>query len=236
MDAWHRFFDRDVPNMVLRVCIMFAGMAFVAFGIALSRATDLGVSAISAVPNVLSYVTPFTIGFWTFIVNTVFVLAQLAILRKDFSPLQFLALPFIFIFSAMIDFFVPICAAIPMETYFVRLLFSLATCFIIAWGVLIQTQAALVMLPGDGIVVTISRAFGIEFGKAKMGFDISQISLGALISVIALHALVGVREGSVLAACLVGLIIRLYRKVLPDLESFVPTRGHKTLIPAEKDQ
>lgn len=233
MEAWHNYFDKTAPNMVLRVVAMFFGMALVAFGIALSRATDLGVSAISALPNVLSFMTPLTIGFWTFVLNLVFVVAQIALLRKKFNPLQLLSLPFIFVFSGMIDFFVPVCAGIPMDGYFVKLLYSVATCFIIALGVLIQAQAALVLVPGDGIVITISRVFHIDFGKAKMGFDVTLIVVAALLSLVVLHSLVGVREGSVIAAVLVGFIIRLYRKLLPDLELFIPTKGHKTLIPTD---
>lgn len=233
MEAWHNFFNRTVPNMVLRIASMFIGMALVAVGIAISRATDLGVSAISALPNVLSFITPLTIGFWTFILNLVFVVAQIVLLRRKFNPLQFLSLPFIFVFSGMIDFFVPLCAAIPMDSYLIKLFYSVATCFIIALGVLIQAQAALVLVPGDGIVVTISRVFHVDFGKAKMGFDVSLIIAAALLSLIALHSLTGVREGSVIAAVLVGFIIRLCRKHLPDLELLIPTKGHNTLIPTE---
>ena len=43
LNPWTAFFDRPVPNLILRLVLMLAGTASVAFGIALSRATDLGV-------------------------------------------------------------------------------------------------------------------------------------------------------------------------------------------------
>ena len=210
---------------------MLAGTASVAFGIALSRATDLGVSAISCIPGVLSFATPWTIGAWTLITNILFVLVQVVLLRREYHPLQLLCIPFIAVFSWMIDLFVPLCAAIPMPAYSARLAFSLVSCLFIALGVWMQKNTALIMLPGDGIVQAISHVCGWEFGKVKVGFDVSNIALGAIISLVSMGGLYGVREGSVLTACLVGFVIRGYSRLVPDFERIAPTKGHVTLIP-----
>lgn len=71
---WHAFFDRTVPNMVLRIILMAIGLAFVAGSVALTRATGLGTSPISCFPATLSYLTPVTIGSWTFLLNTLFII------------------------------------------------------------------------------------------------------------------------------------------------------------------
>ena len=72
--SWQRFFDKPAPNMALRVVVMFLGVVVMAASISLTRATGLGTSPISCVPATLSYMTPLTIGTWTFILNVLFVL------------------------------------------------------------------------------------------------------------------------------------------------------------------
>lgn len=101
---WHAFFDKPIPNIILRLVVMSIGLAFVAMGVALSRATGLGTSPISCIPAVFSFITPVTIGTFTFILNVIFVFVQVILLRRDFHPLQLLQIVFVFVFSILIDF------------------------------------------------------------------------------------------------------------------------------------
>ena len=84
-DRWHAFFDRTIPNIVIRIIIMVFGLAFVAASVGLTRATGLGTSPISCVPTTLSFFTPLTIGGWTFVMNVLFVIIQILLLRRDFK-------------------------------------------------------------------------------------------------------------------------------------------------------
>ena len=97
--AWHSFFDRSTPNVVLRLIVMLVGVAITSASVALTRATGLGTSPVSCFPATLSYLTPLTIGTWTFIMNVVFVLIQIALLRRDFNPVQLLQIPYVFVFG-----------------------------------------------------------------------------------------------------------------------------------------
>ena len=226
---WHDFFDATMPNVALRAVVMLAGIAFVAFGIALSRATDLGISAISCIPGVLNYATGFSLGTITFVFNVLLALSQIALLRRKYKPLQLLCIPFLFYFSALIDLFVLVTMQIPMPVYPVRLLFSFLSCCSIALGVWLQKKAALIMLPGDGIVQTISAVFHTDFGKTKIAFDLSLITTGAVMSFALMGGLYGVREGTIMAALIVGVIIRVIDAHLPRFDYFVPVEGHPTL-------
>lgn len=74
-NRWTSLFYRPVPNLLLRMAVLLAGLAFIAFGVALSRATGTGTLPISCVPAVLSFALPFTIGTFTFVFNLLFVAA-----------------------------------------------------------------------------------------------------------------------------------------------------------------
>ena len=228
-ERWHTFFDRSAPNMILRLAVMFFGLALVAASVALTRASGLGTSPISCIPAVLSFTTAWTIGMWTFVVNVLFVLVQIILLRSDFNPIQFLQIAFVFVFSAMIDFFVPFCELIPMPNYGFELFYTILGVFMTGFGIFLQVKASLITLPGEGIVLAVSKVTKIPFPKCKVAFDTSQGVIGAIISLIAMGGLFGVREGTLLSALFVGVVVNLCNKLLPNFEKAVPLAGHRTL-------
>lgn len=90
-EKWCQFFDQPAANLMLRIAIMIVGIALVAFGIALSRNTDLGLSANSAIPGVINYATGFSLGTAMFVFSLLLVLAQIVLLRREYNPLQLLS-------------------------------------------------------------------------------------------------------------------------------------------------
>lgn len=225
---WHRFFDRTVPNIILRLVVMFFGLAFVAASVGLTRATGLGTSPISCVPTTLSYFTPLSIGGWTFVMNVLFVLIQIILLRRDFSPVQLLQIPYVFVFSALIDLFVPVFSPLPMPNYPIQLFWSVVGCFMTAFGVFLQVKASFLTLPGEGIVLSIAKVSKWPFPKCKIGFDTTNVIVATVTSLIAMGGLYGVREGTIISALAVGAIVGLFNRLLPHFEKFCPLKGHVT--------
>lgn len=225
---WHTFFNKTIPNALLRITVMLIGQAFVAASVGLTRATGLGTSPISCVPTALSYFTPLSIGGWTFVMNCLFVLTQIVLLRKDFKPVQFLQIPCVFVFSVLIDLFVPIFELVPMETYIVQLLLNVVGCFLTALGVFLQVKASFLTLPGEGIVLSVAKVTKWPFPKCKIGFDVANVIVATAASLIVMHGLYGVREGTILSALVVGAIVGLYNRLFPHFETFCPIKGHIT--------
>ena len=235
-ERWTATFDKPIPNMLLRCIIMITGLGFVAFAVALSRATGLGTSPISCVPAVLSYITPYTIGAITFFMNLIFIALQVVLLRRDFKIVQLLQIAFVGLFSLMIDLFVPLCHVFPMDNYAWQLFFTLISIICTAFGVFLEVKASLICLPGEGVVVAISRVTHIEFPKCKISFDTSLVVIGTVISLIAMGALNGVREGTIVSALTVGLFVKLFNKIFPHFERFAPLAGHLSLMPTSEPE
>lgn len=210
---------------------MLAGQSLTALAIALSRATELGVSTVSCIPAVLSYLAPVTIGGALFVLNVLFVVLQMVLLRTSFKPMQLLAIPFMAVFSAMIDFFVPLCLMIPMPNYATRLAFSVLSCVIMALGAWIQAKTALIMVPGDGFALAASVKLRVRYSTCKMALDLVLTATAAIVSIAAMGGLYGVREGTILSAFLVGPLIRLWGRLLRSLCWIVPVSGHITFTP-----
>lgn len=73
------------------------------------------------------------------------------------------------------------------------------------------------MLPGEAMNRTISQVSGKRYENIKILFDVLYIVAAAVISFITTGKLQGVREGSIIAAVVVGNIIKLYNLIFNKL-------------------
>ena len=73
------------------------------------------------------------------------------------------------------------------------------------------------MLPGEVMNRAVSQVTGRRYENVKIFFDITYILLAGIICLAFHGRLEGVREGSVIAAVLIGNIIRLYNRIFDRL-------------------
>ena len=229
-DRWITLFNKPIPNVILRLVMLFGGFLSMAMSIALMRTTGLGNGPISCIPATLSYLVPLTLGTITFIMNTCFLIVQAILLRRDFNPVQLLQIPFTFVFALMIDQLLPFCETLPMQYYPEQLGWNILGCFLLATGVFLQVKASFITLPGEGIVLAIAKAAKKPFPKCKIAFDSSMVVVSVAISFIGLGYLQGVREGTIITALASGTIVALIGKLLPHFDRFCPVEGHISFI------
>ena len=68
------------------------------------------------------------------------------------------------------------------------------------------------MLSGDAFIKAIAIVANKEYGNVKIITDVSMSVISAVLAIAILHRLVGVREGTILAALIVGTIIKYFKK------------------------
>ena len=91
-------------ELIKRYILFILCLFFIGLGIALAKHSDLGISPISSVANVLSLKWNFfTLGNWMTAMNCAFILLQILVLRKKFKPIQLLQLPLSFVFGWFTD-------------------------------------------------------------------------------------------------------------------------------------
>lgn len=208
-----------VRELIKRYVIFAIGMIFIALGIVVTTMSMLGTSPISAIPYSLSMAFPaLTLGNWTIIFNALLVFAQLLILRKDAKIME-LGIQFVINipFGYVIDLWRIILPELDLQTYPLRIIVMIIGCFIVAFGVYFQLLAEVVMLPGDAFVRAIAKVVKKEFGKIRTISDISMTVIAFAIVLLFTGGLCGMREGTVIAAFLVGNIVRVYKRALPDV-------------------
>lgn len=211
--------------MLKRLLLLIAGLLIMSFGVSLSTKADLGTSPISCVPFVLQLGLPLSMGIITFIMNAVFVLLQILLLRSKFQLFQLLQLVIAGIFSIFTDLTMYIVSGIQVTDYVLQWGLCFISIALIAIGVSMQVRANLVMMAGEGLIAAIAQISHQDFGKVKVAFDITLVLCGVLISLFMLHSIVGVREGTVAAALLVGTIVRYILKKVQEQSFSIANRS-----------
>lgn len=203
-------------EIIKRYIVLTIGMFFTAFGIAISKHSDLGVSTISSIPSVVSYKFDFiSFGVWSMIWNLILVAMQMAILRKNFHPIQFLQIPISFVFGYFIDLGYWIISPISVNNYATQMALVFIGIIVLGLGVSLTFLADVVMNPGEGIVKAVADAYNIQLGNAKTLVDIICVASSVLLSIIFFDMkLIGVREGTLIAALITGVIIKFFDRLL----------------------
>ncbi|SDY23024.1 YczE/YyaS/YitT family protein [Eubacterium barkeri] len=195
-----------------RYAIFALGLFVNSFGVSLITKADLGTSPISSIPYVLSLNFPASLGMFTIFFSLVLIGLQWLILGKNFTSEYLLQIPVSILFGYFIDFCMVILAALQPSTYFLQCLYLLLGCLILGLGVYVEVLADVVMLPGESFVRAIVSRWNTEFGLTKIAFDVSMSVMAVAASFFFSGTLAGVREGTLIAALLVGFIARFIAK------------------------
>ena len=184
--------QKNLNHILARIVLLCAGLSVMAIGVAFSIKAALGTSPISSVPFVTGTISGLSVGTTTVIMNCVFVLIQILILRKRFDWFQLLQIPASFLFGIMIDVGGVVLRIIPCNNYL--------------------EQA------GEGVVLAVCKVLPVKFGDMKVIFDLTLVCISILIGLFLLGHLEGVREGTIAAALCVGLITKRFNKPMARLE------------------
>ncbi len=212
---------RTSPHPVKQTILLAIGLILMALGVALSIKADLGTSPISSLPYVTSLMSSLSVGTTTIIMNGLFVVIQIIILRRRYDPFQLLQFPAAILFGSMIDLWGQVLAGLPPTGYFVQLLLCVLGIVLVAVGVSIEVAAKLVTTAGEGVVLAVCQVAPVRFGSMKTAFDVTLVCLSVILSTVFLHGLYGVREGTVLAAIFVGQITRVTNPIAQKAASWL---------------
>jgi len=211
--------NRTIKETVLRYIVLLFGVLFLAIGIVFSVRANLGTSPISSLPYTVSLISPLTIGNATIILHVLFIAAQLAIRRKKFDPKQLIGVPAAIALGYFTDGVMAITNWIVPQNYLQQWIFCVIGIVFCALGASLDVTAKVVMLPSDGLTVTLAECAKMKYGYMKAIFDCGHVAVSAALGLIFLHEVAGIREGTVAAAILVGLLARLINKLLIPLDN-----------------
>ena len=211
--------QHSFDHLAKRIIFLCLGLTIMAFGVAFSIKAALGTSPISSVPYVTSTISGLSVGTTTIIMNFMFVLIQIAILRKKYDWFQLLQFPAAIVFGTMIDVAEYLLKPVEFSNYLEQWLLCVVGVFLVALGVSVEVMANLVTTAGEGIVLAICQVVPVKFSNMKVAFDVTLVCISIALSFIFLGHLDGVREGTIAAAVFVGLITKQTNKLMEKVEA-----------------
>lgn len=208
-------------ELIKRYIFLLVGLFVNGLGVSFITKAGLGTSPITSIPYTLSLGFTPTVGMFTLVFNIFLVILQVILLRRNFQLQNLLQLPIIALFSFFIDLTMSLLGFMQPETYAMKVVSLIVGCLILGFGVFMEMVANVAMLPGEATVRAVSDVFSTDFGKTKIAFDSSMTVIAAILSFIMFRHLNGVREGTIVAAILVGFIARLFKKYIGGIEKIL---------------
>lgn len=214
-------------NKLKRYLLFLVGLFVNALGVSLVTKANLGTSPISSIPYVLSLNFPFTLGNFTIFFSILLIVLQILILRKNFKLENILQIPVSVAFGYFIDLTMYLFFWVNPQNYLIKIVALLIGCAVLGFGVYLEVVADVVMLPGESFVRAVVQTWNTNFGTTKIIFDTSMAVIAAVLSFVFSGKLNGVREGTIIAALLVGFIARLLGKKLEFIKAFLFPEEYK---------
>lgn len=218
-----------VSEFFEKLAVFLFGLFLMSLGIAFAVHAGLGITPISCPPYVFSlYFTSLTLGQLTVGMHITMVLLQVIILRKEFQKSQYSQIIVSFIFGFFIDLAMWITQSVTAPNYAVQILYILLGSLLVAVGIIFEVTPKLMYVAGEGLMLTLAKVFKRPFGQIKVAFDITLVTFSLISSLILLKGVEGIREGTLISAILVGVIVGKLNPIIGTrLHSFLNRRSAK---------
>lgn len=205
---------RRSSNIVVRCIIYFFGLLIMTLGVAVSVKSDLGVSPVSSIPYTLTCVWGIEMGKATIVFHAALVLVQVILLRRKFQFKNLLQIPVGVLFGYMTTFSNHLMTFLPDPgNIYIRLGMVVISTVLVAIGLFFYVPADIIPLAGEGVMLAISKVADKAFSTVKIAFDVTMVVISLITCLILIHSLGSVGIGTVIAAVMVGMVLKLITKL-----------------------
>lgn len=201
-----------MKRIIKKLLLYIGGLFTLAIGINISKAAQLGISPVSAIPYAYELIWGIELGKSTLFVYAILIVLQIFLLRENYKLLQLLQI----ICTYILGFFITYSSAdyllswLPIPSfYFIKLIYLFISIIIIGIGVSFYLIPNFIPLPAEGFMNAIVELSNgkFKFANVKVAVDSGLVIVSAILSITFLGRLESVREGTVLAALLVGKVV-----------------------------
>lgn len=191
-----------------RIAVYALGLLFMAFGVAFSVNSNLGVSPVNSLPYVVSKITGIELGICVTAVFSSYILVQILLLRKDYQWINLAQILFSTLFGTFVDFAKYVLGDFTIPTYAGKLLMLAVSIVFVAIGISLYMGVELINMPMEGMTLAIAAKIPrFKFHNIKVFVDCATVGIGVLMSWVFLGKLEGIREGTIICAVAIGKLL-----------------------------
>lgn len=201
-----------MKNLLNRIVIYLIGLLLIAFGVAFSINSNLGISPVTSLPYVTSLVCKLPLSTSVIIICSLYVVIQFLLVPRAFRLLNLFEVLFAVAFGYFTGFAKWVVGGFALPTYAGRFLMLVVSAALVAVGVSLYVDTKLLPMPMEGMELAFASRTGWEFGKAKVIVDVSVVLLAVAFSSAMTGQIQGIREGTVISALIIGKIVTYVQK------------------------
>lgn len=199
----------------IRFLFFFVGICIISLGTVLVTKADLGTSQISSVPYVLSLAVDWlTFGQATLLLNFIFLIIQMVLLKNPLKISLLLQIPVSIVFSYLIDIEMHFLSFWTPHTLIIQWGMLLLGCIFLGLGISLEIAPSIVAVPGDSVVNVIASVKRIRFVKVKVILDVTLVIIALTLSLFYFRDIKGVGVGTLVSALLVGHVVIFFNQQL----------------------
>lgn len=197
-------------NMAVRMPVYIIGLFIMTLGIGISVKSDLGVSPVSSIPYTMTCVWGIEMGKATILFHVGLVIIQILLLRRRFRIKNLLQVPVGIMFGYFTTFSNYLMSFLPdPHNIAIQLGMVIVSTALVAVGLFFYVPADIIPLAGEGVMLAIADVTKKQFSTIKLMFDISMVVISLITCLLLIHSLGSVGAGTIIAAVLVGVELKL---------------------------
>lgn len=197
-------------NMAVRMPVYIIGLFIMTLGVGISVKSDLGVSPVSSIPYTMTCVWGIEMGKATILFHAALVVIQVILLRRRFRIKNLLQVPAGILFGYFTTFSNYLMSFLPdPHNIAIQLGMVIVSTVLVAVGLFFYVPADIIPLAGEGVMLAIADVTKKQFSTIKLMFDISMVVISLITCLLLIHSLGSVGAGTIIAAVLVGVELKL---------------------------
>lgn len=159
-------------SMWIRLIIGVLAQIILAMGIALLIKAGIGLGPVDAFNASLSQLTNITVGTMSILFNTFFIIGQIFVWRKNFTPIQYLQIPVTFLLGGMIDFFLIYVLTFEISSYLISVVIFGLGLIIMSFSVGVINTSQVIYSPLEGFCLALESVTSLKFVQYRWSADI----------------------------------------------------------------
>lgn len=169
-----------------------------AVGASLTIKADIGTGTVNALSGSISSVSNIKIGTVLMFLNTLFVLVQLVVQKREFHWRQWLQIVTALVLGEVVNIMVyQVMDGWVVENYMIRLMLLIVGVCISCFGIGMIVRLNLVVFPIEAAATVVANAKSLNFRQVRQAIDFIALSL-ALIITFVFNVPLTVREGTII--------------------------------------
>lgn len=198
--------------MVKKISSTLLGIVLVYASVAFAMKAGIGVMPVDAAIASIADVIGMKVGTFSMLFHGSFFIGQIIIEGKNFRKTELLQILYITLGGTILNFFLyTVLSNVTFTAYPVRLIVSVVSFLMIAFGCMKVLETHLMRTPMEGFLQMIADRISLTLGRLRQFVDIGLVILSVALTLIFSKDW-QVREGTIIAALIFGPAMDFWRK------------------------